>query len=123
MAPTKKNGEKKLSEEERKKKELKRRNDDMIKGVFSWTRTIPGEFSQDSQENIHSKRLGIPSYQNGMPIMFRSEKPPASIKFDNTHNVNTQKIAETTGLKFVDVNDKSSSKDYIQNLRASLQSH
>ena len=118
MSSAKRTKEKKLSEEERERKELKQRHSTMMKEIF-FTRTIPDNF-----QNSDDQKLGIPSYQNGVPISFRNESFPTSLKIKNDHNVNTQRSAEQSGLiRISQLDEKSTAADHIHNLKAALQSH
>lgn len=111
---TKRIREKKLTEELREAKTMKNRHD-MMAGTNEHCRTIP--------DGTYDEKLGIYSFQNGVPIMFRNETFPTNLKIKIEHNVNTQKSAEQSGLKINQLDEKSTDKDHIHNLKAALQSH
>lgn len=111
---TKRTREKKLTEDLREAKALKLRHEMM---------TSENEFSRTIPDNDNVDKLGIHSFQNGVPIMFANECFPTNLKIKIEHNVNTQKSAEQSGLKLMQLDEKSTVNDHIHNLKASLSTH
>lgn len=107
--------EKKLTEKGRTKNIIDARHNLMMKQVL-YSRTVPDETLKEEGS------ASIFSFQKGVAQTYRNEFFPSSIGIRQDRNVNTRKSA-FQGLRQIELTEKSTSNDHIQNLKAALQSH
>lgn len=116
--PRDKRKKEKLTEAQRIRRDEIKRNE-MMEGDVIYPRSTPDSFIRKG-DNIH--KLGIFSFQNGVPPVFKNSSIPKGIILSADHSVNTQKKADQAN-KFVPINENSTHADFLQNLAVALQSY
>lgn len=65
--------------------------------------------------------ISIPSYQHGRPFIFANHQLPRGFNPKPSNPVNTQKSSEAKNLKVKKITADSNIKNFVDNLKASLQ--